>query len=215
MYPDLASKTIHKSHGILRFAEGKMSSRKGNIVSAETLIADIEALVEDKIKDRGFGREEHTEIRRDVAVASLKYAILRQAIGSDVIYDKEKSVSFEGDSGPYLQYATVRAITVINKAKESGISEIVKDVPKEVTDLEKLLTRFPEVTSRARTEYAPHYIVTYLTELSSAFNSYYANNQIIDEKNPLSPYRVMLTEKFVTVMKSGLWLLGIKVPRRM
>jgi arginyl-tRNA synthetase len=219
MYPELSPKIVHKSHGILRFAEGKMSSRKGNVIAAETLIGDVEAAVEEKMKDRNFTPDEHAETRQDIAIAALKYAILRQAIGTDIIYDKEKSVSFEGDSGPYLQYATVRAGNVLVKAKEAGIKTkgwFVKiQTPEKVTLLEKLLARFPEVTERARLEYAPHHIITYLTELSAAFNAYYAENQIVDPKKPESPYRVLLTKAFVNVMKNGLWLLGIKVPRRM
>jgi arginyl-tRNA synthetase len=219
MYPEIGAKTVHKSHGILRFAEGKMSSRKGNIISAETLISEVEAAVGEKMKDREFEAAEFAEVRQDVAIAALKYAILRQAIGTDIIYDKEKSVSFEGDSGPYLQYATVRARNVIAKAKKDGIKgpgwfRKIKP-PAQVTLLEKMLTRFPEVIERARLDYAPQLIVTYLTELAAAFNAYYANNQIVDTKNPESAYRVELTKAFVHVMKNGLWLLGIKVPGRM
>ncbi|HEY4503507.1 MAG TPA: DALR anticodon-binding domain-containing protein, partial [Candidatus Paceibacterota bacterium] len=84
-----------------------------------------------------------------------------------------------------------------------------------ITLLEKLIIRFPEVVLRSREEYAPHHITTYLTELAGAFNSYYAGNKIIDEKNPLSSYRVAITRAFVDIMKNGLWLLGIKVPERM
>lgn len=215
IYPDIASKTKHISHGILRPASGKMSSRKGNVVDAEDLIKEFELLVEDKLKDRKFDKKEHEEIRREVAVAALKYTILRQAIGGDIIYDPKKAVSFEGDSGPYLQYSTVRANAVIMKAKEEEISETVKNFPEKVENLEKLSERFPEVIERARLEYSPHYIVTYLTELSSAFNSYYARYQIIDKKDPLSPYRIMLTKVFVQIMKNGLWVLGIEIPRRM
>lgn len=220
MYPEIGEKMRHVSHGIMRFAEGKMSSRKGNIVAAETFLDDVENAIEGKMKDRQFSPEERAEVRRDVAVAALKYAILRQAIGTDIIYDKEKSVSFEGDSGPYLQYATVRAQNVIAKAKEAGIKGSgwfgkIKVFPEKATLLEKLIERFPEVVERSRIEYAPQNIVTYLTELAAAFNAYYAENQIVDEKNPESAYRVELTKAFVNVMKNGLWLLGIKVPKRM
>ena len=111
-----------------------------------------------------------------------------------------------------MQYATVRARAVLAKAGEIGS---VSELPETVSLLEKLILRFPEVVERARTEYAPHYIATYLIELSSAFNSYYAQNQIISEKDPLSPYRVLLTKVFAQTMQNGLWLLGIKVPKRM
>jgi arginyl-tRNA synthetase len=220
MYPEIGEKMTHKSHGLMRFASGKMSSRKGTVIPAETLLGDVENAIDEKMKDRDFSPEERAEVRTNVAIAALKYAILRQAIGTDIIYDQEKSVSFEGDSGPYLQYATVRAGNVLAKAKEAGIKGSgwfgkIKVFPNNVSLLEKLVVRFPEVAERARIEYAPHYIITYLTELSAAFNAYYAENQIIDEKNPESAYRVALTKAFVNVMKNGLWLLGIRVPKRM
>lgn len=215
MYPEIASKMKHLSHGILRPSSGKMSSRKGNVVSAEVLLEEFESLVEEKLKDRKFTTEEHDEVRRVVAVAALKFTILRQAIGGDIIYDPTKAVSFEGDSGPYLQYATVRANAVIAKAKEAGVSEAVVKTPEKVELLEKLLIRFPEIIERARLEYAPHHIVTYLVNLASEFNSYYANNQIVSTTDELSPYRVSLAKVFAQVMKNGLWVLGIKVPERM
>src|SRR5690606_17532830 len=88
--PDLAKKTKHLSHGMLRLSTGKMSSRTGNIITAEELI--------EQVKEKVKGEEE-------VAIGAIKYMILRQAIGSDIIFDIEKSVSTEGDSGVYLQYA--------------------------------------------------------------------------------------------------------------
>jgi arginyl-tRNA synthetase len=212
---EIAEKTTHIGHGMMRLTTGKMGSRKGNVITAENFIADVKELVEEKIKDRQFDKVEKEKLSEMVAIAAIKYQILRQSIGGDIIYDPEKSVSFEGDSGPYLQYSTVRAQTVLTKAKEVGIAEKIKEIPKETSLLEKLLLRFPEVVERGVEECAPHHVTTYLTELAAAFNAYYANNLIIDLKNPLSPYRVALTKSFVAVMKNGLWLLGIKVPERM
>lgn len=212
IYPDIAKKVKHLSHGMLRPSSGKMSSRKGNVVSAEDLIEEFEKLVIEKIKDRDFSIEEKESICKDVAIAGLKYTILRQSIGGDIIYDPTKAISFEGDSGPYLQYATVRAQAVINKSNKNAS---IDKLPNNASLLEKMILRFPEIIERSRKEYAPHHIITYLTELSSAFNSYYAQNQIIDEKDPESPYRIAITKVFVEIMKNGLWLLGIRVPKRM
>ncbi len=212
IYPEIGSKMKHLSHGLLRPSSGKMSSRKGNVVSADDLIVEFESLVIEKTKDRDFDDSKKNEINNQVAIAGLKYTILRQAIGGDIIYDPNKAISFEGDSGPYLQYATVRAQAILTKAGE--VRE-PKTLPEKVDMLEKMLVRFPETIERARNEYAPHHIITYLTELSSAFNSYYAHNQIIDDKDPISDYRVKLTQVFVQTMKNGLWVLGIKVPKRM
>ena len=215
MYPEIASKMKHISHGILRPTSGKMSSRKGNIIAAEELISESESLIDEKLKDRNFPEPEYNKIRNQIAVAGIKYTILRQAIGGDIVYDTNKSLSFEGDSGPYLQYSYVRSKAIVNKAKEESISEDIKDVPDKVEYLEKLILRFPEIVERARLEYAPHYIVTYLTQLASEFNSYYSINKIVDKQDKLSPYRVMLTKLFSQIMKNGLWILGIEVPERM
>lgn len=212
---NIAEKMMHIGHGILRPSSGKMSSRKGNVVSAEDLIHEFKELVDEKMKDRDFSREEKDKISEMISIAGIKYMILRQAPGGDVIYDPEKAVSFEGDSGPYLQYATVRAKTVLKKAHESGIKMDYKDLPSSVTSFEKKLLRFPEVVQRAQNEYAPQFITSYLTDLAGEFNSYYANNQIIDKENKQSSYRISLTQSFVDVMTNGLWILGIKVPERM
>lgn len=215
MYPEIESKVKHLSHGILRPASGKMSSRKGNVVSADDLISEFESLVGVKLKDRDFDEKVVEKIKRDVAVAALKFTILRQAIGSDIIYDPDRVISFDGDSGPYLQYSVVRANSILVKASSMNIAKDIKGVPERVSDLEKMLIRFPEIIHRCRVEYAPNHMVTYLLTLSSLFNNYYANNQIIDEKSELTPYRIKLVEIFVDTMRDGLWILGIQVPEKM
>lgn len=211
--PKVAEKTTHLSHGMLRFVAGKMSSRKGNVISAEALIDDVKAMVTEKMQGREFTAEEAAEVSDMVAVAAIKYSILRQGIGGDVIFDSDKSISFEGDSGPYLQYAAVRAQSVL--AKVEGADPKVTQIPEQVGLLERLIVRFPNIAERARQEYAPQHIAGYLIELAGAFNAFYAGNPILDQKEPLSPYRIALTRSFLAVMTEGLWLLGIKVPKRM
>jgi arginyl-tRNA synthetase len=216
--PEVSGKTVHIGHGMLRFASGKMSSRKGNVITAESLIEQVKEKILDKIKDRDFSESEKQEIAEIVAIGAIKYSILRQAIGGDIIFDFDKSISFEGDSGPYLQYACVRANSVLEKAKKlEHTLEMSKGTfdTWEVTELERYLYRFPEVVERAGKEYAPHLIVTYLTELASIFNSFYAQNKIIDQNDPASPYKIALTAAAAHILRSGLNLLGIKVPERM
>lgn len=216
IYPDIAKKTKHVSHGIMRFASGKMSSRKGNIVPAEDLLGEIEALVRDRVKGRGYDDELSEEIVRDVSVSAVKYSILRSAVGGDIVYDPVTAVSFDGDSGPYLQYATVRARAVIAKAKEEGIKDFSpENLSAEVTMLERLIVRFPEAVEKSRASLSPHHIVTYLTELAGEYNKYYSLHKIVDPGSPDSPYRVAVTSVFVTVMERGLSLLGIRVPSKM
>ncbi len=214
--PKIAAKTKHIAHGLLRFASGKMSSRKGNVITGESLIEQVKMLVHEKIKERDMSEGEKEKVAEVVAIGAIKYSILRQAIGGDIIFDFERSISFEGDSGPYLQYASVRAKSVLAKAVAEKIQANTALPESWATIvLERLLCRFPEVVERAGKEYEPHYITTYLTELAGVFNGWYANEKIVDEKDQASPYKVALTQSFATVMKNGLWLLGIAVPEKM
>jgi arginyl-tRNA synthetase len=215
VFLELKGKLTHISHGMLKLPSGKMSSRTGSIISADDLMSQVSTKALEKVQDREFSQEEKEKLAEIIAVGAIKYTILHQAIGGDIIFDFEKSISFEGDSGPYLQYATVRANSLLKKAE--GIVDLDSKIPEgwETVDLERMLERFPAVVEKAGREYAPHHIVTYLVELAGEFNSFYANHKIIDKEDPTSPYRLALTKAFTQVMTSGLDLLGIKVPEKM
>lgn len=207
------AKLVHIGHGMMRFASGKMSSRTGNVVTAEQLVGDLKAMVMEKMQGREFAAAEADEIAEQIAVAAMKYTVLRSSIGSDIVFDSVASISFEGDSGPYLQYSVVRANSVLEKAKVMKAGTMV--MPDKVGMLEKMLTRFDDIAARAAAELAPQQLATYLIELAGAFNNFYNTQMILDEKEPLSPYRIALTRAFKEVMTEGLNLLGIKVPRKM
>lgn len=221
---EIAEKSSHISHGMLRFATGKMSSRTGNVITGESLLNDmIEASIE-KVKDRPLEDSEKKKIAEQVAVGALKYWILKQSIGKDIIFDKEKALSFEGDSGPYLQYAHTRAQSVLRNASAqgmvipetvSGFVNVEGQSPHEIALL-RTVYRFPEVVEEAYALNAPQQVVTFLTELASTFNGYYATTTIIDPLDiPLSQVRLALVSAFAIVMKNGLTVLGIPVPERM
>ena len=215
IFPEYAKISKHIGHGMMRFASGKMSSRSGNIITAESLMEEIEKLVEAKIAEQKLTEKEKKEIKDVVSIGAIKYSILRQAIGGDIIFDFEKSISFEGDSGPYLQYAYTRAKSILEKAKAEKVKPLLKVMTSDVSEVETMLCRFSETVERAGKEQAPHYIATYLIELARIFNAYYAKVKIVDVKDKYSPYKVVLTSAFMQVMKNGLEILGIKVPERM
>ncbi len=217
VFPRYDGKMRHLSHGTLRLPSGKMSSRMGTIISAESLIAQVKELVQEKIREREMTADEKEKLSEIVAIGAIKYSILRQSVGGDIIFDLEKSISFEGDSGPYLQYSYVRARSVLKKAEYSSAKPSVDiKYPQEgkVGWVERLVYRFPEVVERAGTELEPHHIVTYLTELAGEFNGWYAHNKVIGSGTE-EPYRLALTQAFATVMKNGLSILGIKAPEKM
>lgn len=212
IYPDFDKKLVHITHGFMKLPTGKMSSRTGDVVAALDLIEEVQKKVKDKMKGRDVPNRDTTAL--DVAVSALKYSILKQASGKDIVFDFEKSVSFEGDSGPYLQYAHTRAQSVLQKAASGGIKINVDSRSRDTFSLERLLYRFSSVVERASIEYEPHYVTTYLVELASSFNGFYANERIVDATdNP--GYKLALTNAFQITMQNGLWLLGIKTPERM
>lgn len=217
IFPDIAQKTKHISHGMLRLPSGKMSSRTGDVITAMSLLKDIESIISKKIADRGLNKEEKSKIAEQVSLAAIKYSILKQSIGKDIIFDFDKSISFEGDSGPYIQYTYVRTQAILRKAKENKIAEL-KNIDKakneEISDVERLMQKFPEIIEMAAEKYTSNYICSYLVELCRAFNSYYAKNKIVSD-DEIGKYRIALTRAVGIVLKNGLNLLGISVPERM
>ncbi len=199
--PLLSKKTKHVSHGLLRLPTGKMSSRKGNVITAVELLEDMVKRASEKNTD--------PIVAEQVAIGAVKYMILRQSPGSDIVFDPEKSLSLEGDSGPYLQYALVRAKSVVTQSA-SGEGT---DAPETPYFLERLLIRFPEVVKRSEHELAPNYLAHYLTQLASQWNSFYAQERIIG--GDYEAYKLKLARAFILTMQNGLHLLGIPAPERM
>lgn len=210
VFPDLNGKIEHLSHGRLRLPEGRMSSRTGNIIGGEELLNQLCDLALQKMAGREIENKE--EVADQIAVAALKYSILKQALGRNIVFDFEKSLSFEGDSGPYLQYTAVRAKSILEKARQEKIKPSVDPESTEIKNTERLIYRFPEMVEIAAKEFAPQKLATYLIELAGEFNSFYAKEKIVDKN---SPYKIALTEAFLITLTNGLNLLGIKVPERM
>ncbi len=212
--PQLGIKTRHVSHGLLRLPTGKMSSRAGNVITAESLIKEVETRVLVRMSERVMPADERAIIASQVAIGAIKYSILKQAPGRDIIFNFDTSLNLDGDSGPYLQYTLVRARSVLAKARSRGVLANAAGGISEISEVERKLIHFPEVTARAAQEFAPQHLVTYLTELASIFNAYYANHPILEAGNQ-TPYRLKLTATFSRVLATGLALLAIPIPERM
>ena len=209
--PAIAQKIVHVSHGMMRFAEGKMSSRTGNVITGESLIADLTEAA--KVRAAESRADDAEKLAEAVAVAAIKYQILKQASRKDIIFDRERALSLEGDSGPYLQYAHARAQQIVEKAKEQDVVASV-DAKAQPDDLTRLLHRFPEIVEYATSLREPHVLTSYLLEIASAFNSLYAQVHILDG-TPASAHKVALADAVRRTLKNGLWILGIPAPERM
>ena len=200
--PHVASKMRHVGTGFLRLTSGKMSSREGNVITASELVKELIEKTSEKNPD--------PLIAEQVAIGAIKYMILRQSPGADIIFDPEKSLSLEGDSGPYLQYALVRAAKILSYSSEDAGGG---EEPMEPYEIERLVLHYPEVAARAAKELAPNLLVTYLTELAGAWNAFYAKEQVLGSKE--EAYKMKLAKAFARTMANGLSLLGIPAPERM
>lgn len=203
--PDLVARSKHVPHGNVKLAGGvKMSSRKGNFLKA----VDVIDLVSE------ISRSLNPANSDDSVLGAIKYALLKQRIGADIIFTPEESVSIEGNSGPYLQYAHARARSVLAKA-EGGVVDFEATVVFESDEraLLRKISEYSEVADKAVAELMPHYVCTYLYELAQTFNRFYENNLVVGD--PRQAVRLKLVSQYADRLKQGLELLGIVAPDKM
>jgi len=205
--PDVAVHTRHIPHGMLRLSSGKMSSRTGDVITAEWLIQEV--------KNR---LPENTD--EAVAMASIKYSILKQNIGSDIIFDFDKSVTFQGDSGPYLQYTYARLKSILRKLQITNYKLQITDTNVEMDALERhlavLTLRFPEAIEDALAIYSPHVLAAYLYDLAKTANEFYHSHPVMQEEDADKKHlRLALVSATAITLARGLNLLGIETPEEM
>lgn len=215
--PDVAAKTKHVPHGMLRLPSGKMSSRTGDVITAESLLDQIKAKLVEKVSEKSDLNEKEREAATEViAIGAIKYSILKQNPGQDIIFDFEKSLSFDGDSGPYLQYTYARLKSILRKAGDEK-KLFASDAKFESldADVELALVRkifeFSNAVLYAEKLLAPSGLATYLHKLAVAANRFYETTPILkDEDEARRSERLVLVEVAAQTLKSGLELLGIK-----
>lgn len=217
IHPKLLGKLTHIGHGMMRLPTGKMSSRTGNVIGGEDLLEMVEDTIREKVTDMRVEEERKEQLVSDIAVGAIKFSILKIAPGKDIAFDFEKSVSFEGDSGPYLQYTHARICALLDKAEGLDISfehgYVVEHGEKE---LEKVIIGYMEVLEKAYRDCGPHHIIQHLLLLTRVFNSMYGRVQIVREDNKdISSYYVMLSWATKNILAHGLYVLGIQAPERM
>ena len=201
--PELAKRTAHLTHGNVKLAGGvKMSSRKGNFVRAVDV---LDAAAEASVKANAQNDEQ-------VVLGAVKYSFLKQRIGADLIFIPEESVSLEGNSGPYLQYAHARARSILAKsdAKLPGKLSALDDAERK---LARKISEYPDVLAQAVDELMPHYVCTYLYELAQTFNRFYEASRVVGDAR--EEVRLKLVELYADVLRDGLSILGITAPNRL
>jgi arginyl-tRNA synthetase len=201
--PELVARTVHLTHGNVKLAGNeKMSSRKGNFLRA----VDVLELAGAANKAANGHDDER------VVLGAVKYSFLKQRIGADLVFIPEESVSLDGNSGPYLQYAHARARSILAKAGKTPVAELAElDSQERVLALK--ISEYADVVERSVDELMPHYIATYLYELAQIFNRFYEGSRVIGDVREAE--RLQLVKLYADVLGAGLAILGIEAPDRL
>lgn len=197
---------IHVGHGHFRFKEGKMSTRKGNVIWMEDVLKEAV----ERAKKLG---SETNDLADKVAIGAIKWNDLKRDPKQDIIFDWDEVLNMQGNSGPYLQYTFARTQSVITKAGGVKSGKENQDLNKEELNILRTLIKFPEIVAQAAETYSPNIICNYLYDLAQKFNTFYNADKIIGSDN--EALRLKLTKAVGVVLKNGLKLLGIEAPERM
>jgi arginyl-tRNA synthetase len=215
-----AGKEYHLPMGMVNLVGRKMASRTGDILTVDSLIDEIKSMARGLIRFDGVMDHEIEEISEAVALAAIKYSVLKTNPELNVAFDPKQSVSLDGSSGPYLQYTYARCRSVLAKAK-TDISQIDYStysqllLPEERQVLSRLF-RYREVVEEAGLKLSPNLIAGYLHDLASVFNNFYNQHSILAADNSgVIEFRLGLTEAVAQVIANGLDDLGIKTIDRM
>ncbi len=215
---------VHVKHGLYRFKDMKMSTRKGNTIWLEEVLGEAEK----RAKNLGKKSSEDVDVSA-VGIGALKWNDLKRSSHLDIVFDWDEILNMQGNSGPYMQYTYVRCLSVLSRHPEaqpkdpdiSPLDEILRsaqnDIPintDEITIMRQL-AKFPEIVMSAALQYAPHYVSTYLYELGQKYNLFYQKNPILKSEKGVKQLRLALTMATSQVIKTGLNLLGIQVVEKM
>ena len=206
---DFAPENYHLSYGMVFLPSGKMKSREGTVVDADNFMDEIEEMAMGEIKKRNkIDDEKLAELSRKIGLAAIKFFLLKYDEHKDFVFNPEESLSFEGETGPYLQYSLVRAKKILEKSEESSFGNLKFSEPEEF-ELIKKISNFPEVVENAALKYKPHLLANYSYELASLFSKFYEKCPVLQADEPFKNSRLALVWAFMQTMKNCLKLLGI------
>jgi len=216
---------VHIGHGMYRFKDGKMSTRKGNVIWLEDVLDEAVAKATNLA---GEGRSISADGLEKIAFGALKWSDLKRSAHLDVTFDWDEIMTMQGNSGPYLQYTYVRCKAILDKLKSDGeinisyYSDILSNLKSySIGETEKELLRnlyiYSEIVSKSAEEFAPHHLTTYLFNLAQVFNKFYGAHKVMDSGDGVEAeqFRVALVLATSMIIKKGLSLLGIEVVSKM
>jgi len=205
-----AKECYHLTYGLVMLPEGKMSSREGRVVLLDDLVAELEKLAGDVVSKANPDIDEKNKknISEQVALAALKYALLKVSPEKNIIFDKSEVVQFEGDTGPYIQYAHTRCCGILEKAGKWKPDFNQENISEQEKNLVKNIIRFPLVVEEAARDLRPHYVCNYVYDLATAFSTFYHACSVLQAEKE-KEFRLTLVKATEIILSSALELLGI------
>ncbi len=215
---------VHFSYGMVELPEGKMKSREGTVVDADDLVADMISTAREMSKELGkldgYPEAEAEEVYRVLALGALKYFILKVDPKKNMTFNPKESIDFNGNTGPFVQYAYARLRSVLRKAQEANVQAATTCCAEALDDKEiqilRLVEQFPLTVIEAGKVYSPAVIANFAYDLAREYNQFYHDYPILKEEDASKrANRLMLCQIVARVLKNALWILGIEVPERM
>lgn len=223
---DWAAGCYHLSYGMVDLPSGKMKSREGTVVDADDLMDEMIQTAEEHTKELGkvddFDENQASKLYDTLGMGALKYFLLKVDPKKRMLFDPQESIEFQGNTGPFVQYTHARISAILRRARELKVDVSSKLDAKslELETVEKeliyTLSEFPEKIKLAGDEYSPAIIAQYVFDIAKDYNRFYAELSIFNESEPEKVRsRVMLSKQVASNIKTGMELLGIKVPEKM
>lgn len=217
-YEKEAAGLVHLAYEHAALPEGKFSGRAGTWLgyTVDEFIEEAKEKAKEKIQKEMSGKEKD-EIAAKVAAAAIKFSFLRTTPEKKIIFEWDKALSMEGDSGPYLQYAYVRTLGILNKwggkVAELKAKGVMNEDEKAVL---RQIALFSEIVEKAAADLRPHYIADYALELATLFSKFYTRNPVLNAESEMEKEkRLAIVAATANTMKNALYLLGIEAPERM
>jgi len=209
----------HLSYGMISLPSGKMKSREGTVVDADDVIEEVENLAFEEVNKRypDLNEKEKKSRAEIIGLAAVIFYILKYNHTKGFVFKPDESISFEGETGPYIQYCYARIASIISKSGKKISTDINWDLlnHKKERFLIKQLVYFPEIIDTSEKTYNIHLIPQYLLTLCQAFNSFYDSCQVISDNKDLEKARLLLISCVQVVIKTGLNILGIQTLDKM
>jgi len=213
-------KLVHVAHGLIRWPTGKFSTRKGDTIHLSDVIEkamdEARKIAQKTSVNKELTATEKEEMIKAVAIGAVKFSDLATDPRKDVIFDWDKIMSLDGDSGPYLQYTYARCKSVLNKTaikEQKNIEKIPENINEDEMALVREFYKFEEKIIEAAERFSPAVIAEYILGMARKYNEFYAKNRILNEKEEV--FRVFLTRTAASVIETGLDLLGIETVEKM